>query len=394
MSRYNQNNSLSILSLLLLTIVSFQNSSAAFTRGTAFESQEFKTEEQAKFDSKKIVNKLDYTKALNWTNVNDKVDIIALNKAIDGVTLQPDVSKKNGLRSSELDANKVSFNVFTGRNPEDNNPLKDSNPIVDLIRRTALFFFLILFVPLGLFYPFYLFYKQLYAIDQKNSSTKNADLEATFFNRISILEEKSEFSDLQPLKSETKSLKNTEDSRVNFSLLQIAFYPEGSNFKQQLSLINSSRDRNAGEMMHKTISLLITQQDWTHVNSHCISTSIKEARKKFEEVLFIEQDKYMNRKLSLVNGQQQLNKSQAYASGTSDRYKYTVVTMLFCTFSDFSLAENITTKEDLAEQLIKLSAIDKKDIVKFELLWNPQNEGEFVSNEELLTDYDRMTRLL
>ena len=344
MSRYNNNYNLRVLSVLFFAVLGFQNSSLA--------------------TSKKLVK---YNRHHHEASLNYQAEIDTLNKQ----------SKSNVLLSD------LSLDSFTGKNPEDKSNTQNRSSLSELVRKIALIFFLLLFLPFGLFYPFFLFYKKLLEVNQTDKLILE-DLEPSLITSAVTIED-----DLSEIDEE--QIISVNEAEVTFSQLQIAFYPESSNFKQQLKLIDSSRDRNASEMMHKTISLLITQQDWTHASYDSRSTSLIEAKERFEAVLVAEKNKYVNRQLSLVNAKKQT--SDVETSSHSHEYKYTVVTMLFCTSSDYHLSANMTSKEDLAEQLIKLSTINREDIIKFELLWNPQREGEFLSNEELLTNYGQLMRL-
>ncbi|MGL5074232.1 MAG: DUF1517 domain-containing protein [Waterburya sp.] len=42
---------------------------------------------------------------------------------------------------------------------------------------------------------------------------------------------------------------------------------------------------------------------------------------------------------------------------------------------------------------MKLSKMEQDSVIKFELLWNPQQENVYISNEQLLIEYADMTRL-
>lgn len=394
MSIYHKNDGFNIIHILLFATLNLQNPALASTLKLTDNIQELKTKETTELNSEiAIIESNSFNSRKNGDSLRHqssqlREDNYSLEDGSSQITVKPAI--KNQIEENILLAD-ISQDVFGKRSSEDDMQSEKDRAILKIVRLVSLFFFLLLFIPLGLYYPFFLFYKELLNSTSRDDEFLEEDLEPPFFAPPALEED-----EIKPSEEEDEIEPDTKEEQVAFNRLQIAFYPETSNFKQQLKLIdptnNRQGDRNIAELMQNTISLLITQQHWTHASCNSISTSILEARKKFEEVLFVEQDKkYMNRKLSLVSGKQEVPQVEIYGSTTT--YKYTVVTLLFCTANGFSLSENINTKEELAEQLIKLSVISNEDLIKFELLWNPQQEGEFLSNEDLLTDYGDMVRL-
>ena len=367
MSIHNRHHSLSILSALFLATASFSDSSLAATAKSANNGSKLKLKPVAESSSQtQIPPQIIGSAATNLQNVYPAP------------------------ATPEIILADFSLDSFTGQNSEDYTVDSSKSSIINIVRRTALVCFLLLFLPLGLFYPFFLFYKRLFELNQNDTDDTSVpqDLESEFPRSTNLkddeLESKPQLVNAADLKVVSKA------EQVTFSQLQIAFYPESSNFRQQLKVIDANQHIDIAEKMHQTIALLVTQQDWTHANCSFSPLSVKKAHGKFEEVLFVEQDKQINQKLSLVSARK-LKSPDGYS--LSNKYKYTVVTMLFCFANSYALSENVTTKEDLAKQLIKLSVIEREDIVKFQLLWNPTSEGEYLSNEQLLSDYQGLTRL-
>lgn len=48
---------------------------------------------------------------------------------------------------------------------------------------------------------------------------------------------------------------------------------------------------------------------------------------------------------------------------------------------------------DLRKALTTLAALPPEDVIAAELLWTPQEEGDFYSKEELLADYPGLNNL-
>ena len=181
--------------------------------------------------------------------------------------------------------------------------------------------------------------------------------------------------------------------QATISKLQVAFLPKIINLKQQLEQASLTIDKQskseALDLMRSAISIFITQQHWTHASLESFSFSSEEAQKQFGSILSREHNKCIDKKLSAVKVGQQ--KSKNYIA--QDAFRYTVVTMIFYTAGSNILFEQIDTKENLAKLLVDLSQINGDDLLKFELIWNPLEEDEFITNEQLLIHYEDMVRL-
>ncbi|MGF1589010.1 MAG: DUF1517 domain-containing protein [Pleurocapsa sp.] len=234
-----------------------------------------------------------------------------------------------------------------------------------LVRLVSFMFFLLIFVPLGIFYPLFLFYKKLLGVDEPDDYMENKDNE---------------------------NLRN-----VTVSKLGLAFSPQASKLRQQLADFSSNVKTNTKpdtiELMRKTVAVLIEQQYWTHASYSSNTCSVQDIQTEFDLISHLEKTKFIHQKLSLTNRDRLLGSRNGQSS--QNFYSYVVVTLILCTSQDFPLFnQRIYTTEQLLHKLVKLSKMSQDDLIKFELLWNPQRENEYITNEQLLSNYSDMIRLL
>ena len=246
-----------------------------------------------------------------------------------------------------------------------------------LLKRISLGFLLLFFVPLGIFYPLFLFYKMLLVKPQNSAN--------------SLLEEQSEgkTADLNIYSPPTTNI-----TKATVSKLQIAFSPPARELRKELCRVSSIADLkqedNIVELMHQTIDVLIEQGHWTHISQTSNTFPLNRVRPEFDEISERERHKFSEEQSGLVN----YNRNVSGSDGYERNYSYVVVTLILCTSHTQPLFQTVTTKEQLIEELTQLKKISENAVIKFELLWNPQQEDVYISNDQLLVEYDEMTRLL
>ncbi|MEN9871723.1 MAG: hypothetical protein RLZZ171_2715 [Cyanobacteriota bacterium] len=248
-----------------------------------------------------------------------------------------------------------------------------------LIRLISLSFFFLFFVPLGIFYPLFLFYKMLLTKPDEPDDLLNSD-------------RSEEFS--EPVDSIDSVLQAEQDvNQATVSKLQIAFSPPARQLRAELSRVTSMTDLHQFDLvdlMHQTVDVLIEQGHWTHANYGSITLPLAEVRSEFNFISVPERTKFTSKTPSLVNH----NRNISNSDGNQESYSYVVVTLILCTSHTTPLFKKINTKEQLVNELMQLGKMERDSVIKFELLWNPQQEGVYLSNDQLLTEYADMSRLL
>lgn len=247
-----------------------------------------------------------------------------------------------------------------------------------LIKLISLSFFFLFFVPLGIFYPLFLFYKMLLS---KPDDLLNSDRQAGFSEPVDL----------------TDSVLQAEQdvNQATVSKLQIAFSPPASQLREELNRVTSMTHLNLEndlvDLMHQTVDVLIEQGHWTHASYSSITLPLAKVRSEFDFVFSQERAKLFSEKLSLINHNHKVSNSDGY----HESYSYVVVTLILCTSDTVPpLWKQINTKEQLVQELRQISKIERDSVIKFELLWTPQQEGVYLNNAQLLTEYADMIRLL
>jgi hypothetical protein len=246
-----------------------------------------------------------------------------------------------------------------------------------LIRLISLSFFFLFFVPLGIFYPLFLFYKMLLI---KPDDILNSDRQEGFTEPVDLID-----SVLQVEK---------DVNQATVSKLQIAFSPPASHLREELSRVSAMTHLNLEDdlvdLMHQTVAVLIEQGHWTHASYSSITLPLEKVRPEFDFIFSQERTKLLSQRPSLVNH----NRNVSTSDGYHESYSYVVVTLILCTSDTVPLFKQINTKEQLVQELRQLGKMGRDSVIKFELLWNPQPEGVYLNNTQLLTEYAEMTRLL
>ena len=305
--------------------------------------------------------------------------IIEVESASDTFTEQLLVSKNTSTLKQQGEANLLladNTDLAATRSDVKESPTR-------LIRLISLSFFFLFFVPLGIFYPLFLFYKMLLIKPDEPDDLLNSDLNS---------DRQAGFT--EPVDSIDSVLQAEQDvNQATVSKLQIAFSPPARQLRAELSRVTSMTDLqqfDLVDLMHQTVDVLIEQGHWTHASYGSITLPLAKVRLEFNLISVQERTKFTSKTPSLVNHNRNINNS----NGNQESYSYVVVTLILCTSHTTPLFKKINTKEQLVNELMQLGKMERDSVIKFELLWNPQPEGVYLNNNQLLTEYADMNRLL
>ena len=347
---------LKLLGLTVFTSVGFYSINAALAKQksvTGDESRVFYVQEIDTFGGFG-------TKKFDEAVKSDTADL--LNSASDRQSLSYLLASEDAEKNSVMD-----WNGFEGFSSD-----SGSNR-TKILRKISLSLFLLLFVPFGIFYPFFLFYKKLLNVDGDHDLA--IEPETLDDNLVSV--------PITALSSESLKHKNsTNDIHAVVSQLQIAFAVKDDSLRQKLaelcSTVDSRTDQGIAELMRKTISLLIVnEEDWTHVSDSSESFPIDRIKTEFEAINVREQNKMIGEKLSVVG--REGNTVKPANPSNKNSACHMVVTLVLCTSHAKPLFTEIRTKNKLLEELSELSKMRQDDLIKFDLLWNPQSEELYLS---------------
>ncbi|KAI7738336.1 hypothetical protein M8C21_027539 [Ambrosia artemisiifolia] len=115
-----------------------------------------------------------------------------------------------------------------------------------------------------------------------------------------------------------------------------------------------------------------------------LKTKPGEGQKRFNHLSIKERAKINKETLVNVNDTRNISTSQ------SSNNAYIVVTILVYAWYHRWKLPPVTSSEQLKEALQNLASIPSDYIINVEVLWNPQHENDFLTEEELLKDYPLM----
>ena len=273
-------------------------------------------------------------------------------------------------------------NLSNNRSANNSNHDKGINQSTKVVKMTSLPYFLLLFISPGIFYIFLLSYKKLLSREKvKSAYLENSYNSGQVFDYINL-----EKQDV---------VKAKDNYQATVSKLQIAFSSEANDLQEKLAQtvlsVEVRTDQGLIELMHKTLSILIDPEYWTHVNHTSISLPLQDVKAEFDAILDAEHNKLIREKVKISHGNIQLEKSSE--PGYNDNFNYIVVTLVLCTSHKKPLFNIVHTKEQLIEELVELSKMRKEKLIKFDLLWNPRTANKYINNNQLLRDYGDMLRL-
>lgn len=320
-----------------------------------------------------------------------------INRSYDGLSLrrQQNPKKENELLDDFIASEDLRLPIFLSSIEHKSilisQKTEDSDNIVEKSKTSknkilTIYFLVLLFAPLVIFYPFFLFYKKLLNVDKNKDEMSNDSVASIQSSELKSLASSNPNS--------LRGKQSTAKTKAVVSKLQIAYAVRDENLKRQLrelcSSVDSRTDLGISELMRKTISLLIDRTELTHVCNSSESLTIDRVKTEFEAICVREKSKFVSEKPSESEDSENL---QSADSPNSDSASYVVVTLVLCTSHSKPLFEEIHTKNQLLEELSKLGKMPQGDLIKFDLLWNPPLENQYLSNNELLKNYLDMVRL-
>ena len=188
-----------------------------------------------------------------------------------------------------------------------------------------------------------------------------------------------------------------DNNKVTVSQLQVALSPQAEELQQELSTlslrVNTSNTTGLVELMRESVLILLRHdRAWSHVLANSNSLHISHAEETFDKISFVERSKFSSESLSNVDGNIKTTETVYYEG--EDFPAYVVVTLIFGTADDNPLFNTIHTEIQLKEVLLKLASMREDYLIKFELLWTPQKENEYLTDDELLMEYTNMIKLV
>jgi uncharacterized membrane protein len=185
---------------------------------------------------------------------------------------------------------------------------------------------------------------------------------------------------------------------VTVTRLQVALLAGARPLQAALDQIASrnnlqSREGLTSMLQETALALLRSPEYWSHVrvDSQTVN-SRQEASRLFEQLSIEERSKVRSETLVNLRGQVQRQPTQFSTADNPDS-GYIVVTLLLGTGDDRPLLGAIHSTTELQTALQQLGSISPQALMVFELLWTPQDPGDVLSRDELISEYPTMTQL-
>ena len=84
--------------------------------------------------------------------------------------------------------------------------------------------------------------------------------------------------------------------------------------------------------------------------------------------------------------------NESHPGDSDPTNEYIAITILVATKKDLAL-NNSADSQLITESLRILGAISSNDLMALEVIWQPEGEGEILSEEELITQYPNLKHL-
>lgn len=199
------------------------------------------------------------------------------------------------------------------------------------------------------------------------------------------------------LKAGKKKGGELENDTVTVTKVQVGLLAEGRAIQSQLAEIVQQADTDTVEGLHAelqeaALALLRMPENWSHVQASSETVKTRdEAEKRFNQLSIAERTKYTTETLTNANGK--LVQKEFELDPDKDPASYIVVTLLIGTADDQPLFSEIRTTEALKDVLHQLSSLNPDYLMRFELQWTPQVEGDSLTYDEMLLEYPEMLQI-
>ena len=193
----------------------------------------------------------------------------------------------------------------------------------------------------------------------------------------------------------SQSIKPNKVSLIQFQIGLLASAKEIQvNLRELASSSNTSTSSGLQRVLQDTtLSLLRKPELWVYSNIETGSVPFISAESTFNRISITERSKLKAELTSNYSGQISTSKNTEALPGDSDpTNEYIAITLLVATKKDLSLS-NKANSELITEALRLLGSISSNDLIALEVIWQPEGEGETLSEEELITQYPNLKHL-
>ncbi|MEY3868988.1 MAG: hypothetical protein RLZZ338_2879 [Cyanobacteriota bacterium] len=194
-----------------------------------------------------------------------------------------------------------------------------------------------------------------------------------------------------------KNKAKNDKGGINVTKLQVALLAEARQIQRQLTELSLSADTSTDEglselLKESALALLRSPENWTH----CLGNSqqfkgLESAETAFDYWLMEERSKLSAETLTNLRGQ--VTQGEIITNPDEDPAAYIVVTFLIGSENEQPLFGEIRDEAGLKAALTRLSIVPPESLLRFELIWSPQDESDSLTYDELLTEYTGLIQI-
>jgi uncharacterized membrane protein len=194
-----------------------------------------------------------------------------------------------------------------------------------------------------------------------------------------------------------KNKEKPDKGGINVTKLQVALLAEARQIQRQLTELSLSADTSTNEglselLQESALAILRSPENWTH----CLGNSqqfkgLDSAETGFNYWLMEERSKLSAETLTNLRGQ--VKKREIITNPDEDPAAYIVVTFLIGSENEQPLFGEIRDEAGLKAALTRISIVSPESLLRFELIWSPQDESDSLTYDELLTEYTGLVQI-
>ena len=194
------------------------------------------------------------------------------------------------------------------------------------------------------------------------------------------------------------NVQKSESSSVQIIQVQIGLLAKAKNLQKELRDLAQSADTNTASGLQRvlqdsTLSLLRQPELWVYANLEAGVVPFTNAEQTFNRLSINERSKLKAEITTNISGTKLSSEKSKISAGIADSTsEYIAVTVLLASQKKFNF-KKISTCEELRDSLRIIGSISSTDIIATEIIWQPEGEGESLSQEDLITGYPHLRYL-
>tara|TARA_B100000700_G_scaffold220480_1_gene242684 strand:+ start:1146 stop:2117 length:972 start_codon:yes stop_codon:yes gene_type:complete len=191
---------------------------------------------------------------------------------------------------------------------------------------------------------------------------------------------------------------SSKTEKITLIQFQIGLLASAKEMQAKLREIASSSNTSSPSGLQKvlqetTLALLRKPESWVYSNIESGSVPFSAAESTFNRISITERSKLKAELTSNYSGKISTSKDNELHPGDPDpTNEFIAITILLAIKKDLRL-NNSANSQIITEDLRLLGAIPSNDLLALEVIWQPEGEGETLSEEELITQYPNLKHL-